>query len=156
MYGQTLTSRHTLAISEVGAACFGLQNTYVPGGDPEMPFVRWGGRPAVLLDSPKHAFAVLEPRGRWTRVDVDQVSQFGEVVTEQVWRAEFEPEFGPLILRNLPKEPFPSHMALALAAAQKKVALKYADEDLLAHGELLEERAIQALRSGKDALDPLI
>jgi hypothetical protein len=46
-------------------------------------------------------------------------------------------------------------MALALAAAQQKVAAKYYDEELRALGELLEERAIQAIRAGKDSLDPL-
>ena len=57
----------------------------------------------MLLESLKHAFAVLEPGGRWTRVDTDEVLQFGEVVAEQAWRAEFEPAFGVLNLRNIPQ-----------------------------------------------------
>src|SRR5215212_8498249 len=120
-----------------------------------MLYVRWDGRPAVLLDSPKHAFAVLEPGGCWTRVDTDKVLQFGEVLTEQAWRAEFEPAFGVLNLRNIPQPPYSAHMALALARAQQKVAAKYDDEELRAHGEFLEERAIKAIKAGKDSLDPL-
>ena len=120
-----------------------------------MPYVRWAGRPAVLMERPKAAFAVLKPGGGWTRVDTEQVCQFGEVVTEQAWRAEFEPAFGVLNLRNIPRQPYPSHMALAMAKAQQAVAAKYGDEELRAHGEFLEERAMHAIRAGKDSLDPL-
>ena len=42
-----------------------------------MPYVRWAGRPAVLLERPKYAFAVLEPGGGWTKVDTELI-RFGE------------------------------------------------------------------------------
>jgi hypothetical protein len=67
-------------------------------------FVDWDWRPAVLYpDELDGAFAILKKGGRWTRVDWDDVSHTGGVMSEAKWRARFEPVFGRLDLSKLPR-----------------------------------------------------
>jgi hypothetical protein len=80
--------------------------------------------------------------------------QFGEVVIEQGWQAEFRTRVRVLNL-EYPSTTTPCTYGFGFARAQQRVAAKYDDQELCALGELLEERAIQAIRAGKDSLDPL-
>src|SRR6476659_8795888 len=59
-------------------------------------FVDWDHRPAVLVGD--KAVAVLRRREPWCMVDSFDVGHTGAELTEEVWRARFEGQFGPLDL----------------------------------------------------------
>ena len=118
-------------------------------------FVDWGQRPAVLLDMSGRACAKLEPNGPWVWIDRAQAEAFGEILSEEAWRARFEPRFGPLELKNPPPLPFNAFRALALARTFKAAGEREGEEDWTAYGTALEERALAALWAGKRNLDPL-
>ena len=78
-----------------------------------MRFINWDWRPAVLSASLDKAFAVLTPGAAWTSVDAVEVAHSGGLMSEPVWRATFEPAFGPLTLPldGLSASPAPSTAA---------------------------------------------
>lgn len=116
-------------------------------------FYSWFGRPAVLSTGKDHGFAVVEPNGPWIIVSRAELES-GEVIGSQAeWRARFEPEFGYLDGRKIPRQPVNPHVLLLLARAGQQG--RDDDPEGLAWFKMMEERALEAMRTGRKDLPPL-
>ena len=112
-------------------------------------------RPAVLLEDRGRAYVLPapQPAGLWIPTDPVELQRLGRPLAEE-WRAHFEPTYGRITLAN-PQPPRNAYQALAMGRTLKAVGEKYEDPDNVATGEALEDRALAAIRAGKDVLDPL-
>lgn len=118
-------------------------------------FYDWFERPAFVPDYGRHGFAITAPHGPWIIVPLEQLEGAQVLESQVAWRERFEPNFGYLDGRKIPRTRLLTVGALVHGRAQQALGEEYNDPDLSARGQVLEERALAALHENRRTLPDL-
>jgi hypothetical protein len=112
-----------------------------------LKYCDWNGRPAVF--GVLRASAITEPGRCFAAADFEAVTTGGVPMTEEEWRARFEPRFGPLHPPHPDLDPdklAEGLRALVMGRTLQQAAKDRGDTEMYVRGATMEEGAAAMLR----------